>query len=223
MSESSKLMRRFVCSSVAILLCSTAMAQSQSEPSPSPSSMSPDKKWQYVSGDAPKIVQADSTRIALEFLEENTLGGFPDNSTVLWAPDSKHLAFYAIGQGKEHLTLLYQLRDEGWVALETPGDGDELFERVGKIIAGQAKRNGQPKKTFLHMQWWTVEPVRWLDASTLTMHVSMAEVLHRSNGEYVGPGFGSHLLVTLKFNDAGKWKVVKTHQMSEKESKKFEH
>ena len=201
------------------VLVASAFGQS---PSPSPSSVSPDKKWQYVGGDAPKIVDADSNQVALQFSEGCSLGGFGENSTVLWAPDSKRLAFYSCGEGKEHLTLLYQLRDARWVALKTPGDGDELFERAGSIIEAQAKRKGLPKKTFLHMQWWTVQPTRWLDSSTLVVYVSMGEVVHRNDGEYVGPGFGANLLLTLQFDDADDWKIVKTHQMSQKEIKEFE-
>jgi len=201
------------------VLVASAFGQS---PSPSPSSVSPDKKWQYVGGDAPKIVEADSNQVALQFSEGCSLGGFGENSTVLWAPDSKRLAFYSCGEGKEHLTLLYQLRDARWVALETPGDGDELFERAGSIIEAQAKRKGLPRKTFLHMQWWTVQPTRWLDSRTLVVYVSMGEVVHRNDGEYVGPGFGANLLLTLKFDDADDWKIVKTHQMSQKEIKEFE-
>jgi hypothetical protein len=201
------------------VLVASAFGQS---PSPSPSSVSPDKKWQYVGGDAPKIVEADSNQVALQFSEGCSLGGFGENSTVLWAPDSKRLAFYSCGEGKEHLTLLYQLRDACWVALKTPGDGDELFERAGSIIEAQAKRKGLPRKTFLHMQWWTVQPTRWLDSRTLVVYVSMGEVAHRNDGEYVGPGFGANLLLTLKFDDADDWKIVKTHQMSQKEIKEFE-
>lgn len=201
------------------VLVASAFGQS---PSPSPSSVSPDKKWQYVGGDAPKIVEADSNQVALQFSEGCSLGGFGENSTVLWAPDSKRLAFYSCGEGKEHLTLLYQLRDARWVALETPGDGDELFERAGSIIEAQAKRKGLPRKTFLHMQWWTVQPTRWLDSRTLVVYVSMGEVVHRNDGEYVGPGFGANLLLTLKFDDADDWKIIKTHQMSQKEIKEFE-
>jgi hypothetical protein len=70
------------------------------------------------------------------------------------------------------------------------------------------------------MQWWTVKPERWLDSSTLVVYASMAEVVHRYDGEYVGPGFGTDLLLTLKFDTAGNWKIVKTHRMSEKEAEK---
>jgi hypothetical protein len=188
--------------------------------SPNPSSLSPDKKWEYSDGDTPKLVKAGTNEVALEFSEGCDLGALGEHSELHWAPDSKRFAFYSCGAGKEHLTLLYQLRDDGWVALKTPGDGDELFEQAGNFIEAQAKRKGLPKKTFLHMQWWSVDPKQWVDASSLIIHASMAEVVHKNDGDYVGPGFGSDLLLTLKFDDAGNWKVIKTHRMSEKEVEK---
>jgi hypothetical protein len=186
--------------------------------SPSPNSLSPDKKWEYSDGDTAKLVKIGTNEGALKFSEECDLGALGEHSAVLWAPDSKRLAFYSCGAGKEHLTLLYQLRDDHWVALEGPRD--ELFQRAGKIIEAQAKRKGLPKKTYLHMQWWTVKPERWLDSSTLIVYASMAEVAHRYNGEYAGLNFGADLLVTLKFDTAGKWEIVKTHRMSDKEVEK---
>ena len=185
--------------------------------SPASSSLSPDKKWEYPDGDTAKLVKAGTSEVALKFSDDCSLGALGEDSRLVWAPDSKLFAFYSCGAGKEHLTLLYQLRDHRWVALTTPGDGDELFGQAGKIIEARAKRKGLHKKTFLHMQWWTVEPKQWLDASTLIIHASMAEVVHKNDGDYVGPGFGTDLLLTLKFDDAGNWKVVKTHRMSEKE------
>ncbi len=195
-------------------------------PSPTPSGpeisertfASPDRKWEFSNGDTAKLVKAGTNEVAVDFSEGCDLGALDEHSEILWAPDSKRLAFYSCGAGKEHNTLLYQLRDDHWVALEGPRD--ELFQRAGKMIEAQAKRKGLPKKTFLHMQWWTVKPERWLDSSTLNVYASMAEVVHRYDGEYVGPGFGTDLLVTVKFDTAGNWKIVKTHQMSEKEVEK---
>ncbi len=204
------------------LCCFLALNQPTTgqEPSPSPSSVSPDKKWEYVGGEAPKLVKAGTNEVALEFLEQCDLGAVGEHSAPLWAPDSRRLAFYSCGAGKEHLTLLYQLRGEHWLTLKTPGDGDDLFERAGNIIDAQAKKKGLPKGTFLHMQWWTVEPDRWLDSSNLIVYGSMAEVVHKDDGDYAGPGFGADLLLTFKFDDAGNWKIVKTHRMSEKEVEK---
>jgi hypothetical protein len=197
-------------------------------PSPMPSGpeipeqtfTSPDKKWEFSDGDTAKLVKAGTDEMAVDFSEECDLGALDEHSEILWAPDSKRLAFYSCGAGKEHNTLLYQLRDGKWVALEGPRD--ELFQRAGKIIEAQAKRKGLPKKTFLHMQWWTVKPERWLDSSTLIVYASMAEVVHRYDGAYAGLNFGADLLVTLKLDTAGNWKIVKTHEMSEKEVQKRE-
>jgi hypothetical protein len=46
--------------------------------------------------------------------------------------------------------------------------------------------------------------------------------VHRQDGEDVGEGFGADVLFTIKFDEAGKWKIVKAHQMSEREAKKYE-
>jgi uncharacterized protein YecT (DUF1311 family) len=197
---------------------SASVQESDKEPepeAPNPSSVSPDKKWEFSDGDTAKLVKAGTNAVALEFLEGCDLGGLDEHSEILWAPDSKRLAFYSCGAGKEHNTLVYQLRDDHWVALEGPRD--ELFQRTGELIEAQAKRKGLPKKTFLHMQWWTLKPERWVDSSTLIVYASMAEVAHRSDGEYAGLDFGANLLVTLKFDPSRKWKIVKTHRMSEKE------
>jgi hypothetical protein len=65
-----------------------------------------------------------------------------------------------------------------------------------------------------------VEPDRWVDGSTLIVHASMGEVVHKYDGEYEGLGFGADLLLTLEFDEAGNWKIVKIHRMSKKELQK---
>ncbi len=177
---------------------------------PTPSSVSPDKQWEYVGGDAPKLVRAGTKEAVVQF-------SCRDLSAPVWAPDSKRFAISCAG-GKGNETSVYQLRDGQWVAPEEAlGNGDELMEQVGKLVEAQAKKKGMPKHTFLHMQWWTVEPKQWLDASTLVVYAYMGERVHRQDGGDVGLGFGSHVLDTLKFDDAGKWKIAKTHRLSAKE------
>jgi hypothetical protein len=46
--------------------------------------------------------------------------------------------------------------------------------------------------------------------------------VHGEDGEDVGEGFGADVLFTIKLDAAGKWKIIKTHQMSEKEAEKYE-
>ncbi|MDQ6764572.1 MAG: hypothetical protein M3Z22_00485, partial [Verrucomicrobiota bacterium] len=151
----------------AVVAFATSCTFSNAQESPSPTSISPDKKWEYNGGDAPKLVKPGTNEAVVEF--SCGLGG-SDFSPPVWAPDSKRFAISCAG-GKGNETSVYQLRDDQWVAPEDAlGNGDELMDQVGKLVEAQAKKKGLPKNTFLHMQSWTVEPKQWLDASTLIVH-----------------------------------------------------
>ena len=154
-------------------------------------SLSPDKKWEYVGGENPKLVKAGTSDVAIDFLEQCDPGAAGEGSRVLWAPDSKRLAFYSCGAGKELLTLIYQLRDDQWTPLKQPNDNEEISNRSDKIIQAQKKRNGLGKGTPLHMQWWKIEPRQWLDANNLIVYASLAEV-HRGDGDDI-LSFGADL------------------------------
>jgi hypothetical protein len=184
---------------------------------PTPDPISPDKKWEYVGGEKPKLVNAETKEVALEL--SCSLGG-SDFGAPLWAPDSKRFALSCSG-GKANGTSIYLQRDNHWEALEESlGNGDEIFDRAGKIVEAQAKKKGLAKGTFLHMNLWTVEPVRWVDSNILVVYAAILETVHGNDGEHVGPSFGANLLFTLKFDDAGKWEITKTHEMSRKEVEK---
>ena len=64
------------------------------------------------------------------------------------------------------------------------------------------------------MQWWKIEPRQWLDANNLIVYASLAEV-HRGDGDDI-LSFGADLLLTLKFDNAGKWKIAGAHEMTGK-------
>jgi hypothetical protein len=49
--------------------------------------LSPDRKWEYVDGDTPKLVKAGTNEVALDFLEQCNLGAIGEHSAPLWAPD----------------------------------------------------------------------------------------------------------------------------------------
>jgi hypothetical protein len=204
---------------VCVISCVFSNAQ-ESSPSAEeqPSEMSPDKKWEYLGGeDEAKIVATDTKQMVLDLSEQGLPGG------VLWAPDSKRFAFNW-GRGRTHLTALYQLRDNHWVALKFPGDDDEIQKQADDIVAGQLKKEGLSEKKlekqgkFLRLIWWTVQVDRWLDSNTAIVYASLRQVaaLREAPGE-MDNGYGTDLLFTLKFDPSGKWKIVKTHRMSEKE------
>ena len=74
------------------------------------------------------------------------------------------------------------------------------------------------KDLYLRLIWWTVRLDRWVDSNTAILYASLRQVAARRDdpGEMYD-GFGADLLFTLKFDEAGNWKIIKTHEMSEKE------
>lgn len=185
-------------------IAQTSPAPAQASPS-SVSSASPDKKWEYVGGDDdPKLLKTDTKEVVLDLGQQGP-------GSVLWAPDSKRFAV-TYGGGK-HQSSLYQLRDGHWVELESPDD--EVFKRADAILAAEAKRDGVPKKASRRAPWWSVEADQWVNASTLVLRASLSN--RYEWGEDHSKDLSSDFLVTLKFDDTGKWKIVKMRQMTEKE------
>jgi hypothetical protein len=202
----------------AVALCAIGCnAQESSPPVEEVTSISPDKKWEFLGGDEPKIVATDTKQMVLDLSEQGSQGD------VLWAPDSKRFAFN-YGRGRAHQTALYQLRDGQWVALDAPGDQDEIEKRTNDIVAGQLKKDRLSEKKlskqgkFLRLIWWTVQVDRCLDSNTAIIFASLRQVaaLRDAPGE-MDNGYGTDLLFTISFDAAGKWKIVKTHRMSQKE------
>ena len=173
-------------------------------------------------GVCPRIVKAGTNEVALDLSDQSAGNGF-SYATVIWAPDSKRFAFN-YGQGRTHAASLYQLRGNEWKALKLPDDENKILQRADVIVAGQLKRNGLSKEKlskkdlYLRLIWWTVKLDRWVDSipqfSTLVCGRSprAGTTLAKCTD-----GFGADLLFTLKFDEAGNWKIIKTHEMSEKE------
>ena len=85
------------------------------------------------------------------------------------------------------------------------------FQR--RAIAAQVKKKGLPKKTDLRLIWETVRVDQWIDSNTAIVFGDLHEV--RSGKSETR--FDVEFLFTLKFDEAGNWKIVKTHRMSGKE------
>src|SRR5436190_10363289 len=188
--------------------------------------ISPDKKWEYQPDESqPKITSAGTNEVALDLSDQTGGNGF-GSATVIWAPDSKRFAFN-YGQGRSHSTSLYQLRGDEWKALKSPDD--EVSDITDKLIAAQLKRKGfsekklSKEKKYLRLISWTPKVINWEDSNTADLYASLQQVIAFSdNPGEMFEGFGADLLFTLKFDDAGNWKIVKTHEMSEKEVEKKE-
>ena len=182
-----------------------------------PTSVSPDKKWRYVGGDTPELIDTATNQPVPDFSVNQSES---TNLPAVWAPDSRRLAILC-GGGKSCTTAVYQWRDGSWETGDALGEGDAIGDQVGRIIDAQVKKKGMPKGTFLHENFSTVEPQKWTDPNTLVVYAGIIETAHRKDGEYADRGFGTDLLLTLKFDDRGTWKIIKTHQMSAKEVKQL--
>jgi len=130
-------------------------------------------------------------------------------ANAVWAPDLKRFAFnlgYRTGTVGEAVAF-YQLRDNKWVALRSPVDEaskhTQLAQLARKYSPKNAYRKGDssPVSDGLRVRSWT-------DANTAILYAYS----EANAGEAAA-------LFTLKFDEAGNWKIVQMHRMSEKELK----
>ena len=176
---------------------------------PNPSWFSPDKRWEYHSSsqDEAKIVKAGTDQVvldlakALDSANESCFGC--DEAKLSWAPDSKRFALN-YGRGRSHQTALFQLQGDEWKALKSPND--DVNEILNKTI-----KRGSSKKTHLRLIWETVKVHQWVDSNTAILY----------SGLEVDEAFGAHFLLTLKFDEAGNWKIIRTQRLSLKEAEKL--
>jgi sugar lactone lactonase YvrE len=179
--------------------------------------VSPDKKWEYVGENKPKIVEAGTNKVALD-LSDQPGGNDFRSATIIWAPDSKRFAFN-YGQQLKQATSLYQLNGDEWKALGSPDDN--VSEVVHQAIAAQLKEKGlseeklSRQKKSLRSIWWTPKVTNWEDSNTAHLYASLRQVIALGDNPEMGDGFSANLLFTIKFDDAGNWKIMKMHPMSQ--------
>jgi hypothetical protein len=161
----------------------------------------------------PRLQGVDVYFLSGETFQKIELPDLPDANIakeVVWAPDSKRFAFnYTIYSPRNdyETVAFYQLRGDKWVALHSPvEEGTERLQLAqfgkGHLPKDFNSRRCAPDNDVLKLRKWT-------DANTAILY---APCYGRKSGE-LEAGF----LFTLKFDDAGKWKIVDTHRMSKKE------
>ena len=172
------------------------------------SSTSPDKKWEFVGGEEPRILEAGTNQVVLVISE--------GRGEMVWVPDSKRFGFNYSVHGRRGYTFesvaFYELRADKWIALHSPADDvSEGSQLVGPLKEHLPKkfnpRDCAPDRDVVKLHEWT-------DTSTAILYAPC----YGRKSDNVKAAF----LFTLKFDAAGKWKIVKTHQMSEKEVEKIE-
>jgi hypothetical protein len=182
------------------------------EPSPSSTSVSPDKQWEYRcdQGLWSSIVKADTNKMALDLSNELEVP-YCQSAEVIWTPDSKRFAFNYSPPHAPHTTYetvaFYQLQGDKWVALHSPVDETSERTQLAQLAKEQLPKSGyaphaNPDRDILKVREWT-------GADTAVLY---APCYGRTSGQ-----LEAAFLFTLKFNDAGDWKIIKTHRMSKKE------
>jgi sugar lactone lactonase YvrE len=172
------------------------------------SSTSPDKKWEFVGGEEPKILDAATNQVVLEISEGR--GG------VVWAPDSKRFGFNYYLHGSHRYSFrsvaFYELRGEKWEELGSPAHDLSEDSQLVQLLKGHLPQKFNTRDCSSNTD--VLDLREWTDASTAILYAPC----YRRKSEKVRTAF----LFTLKFDAAGKSKIVKTHQMSEKEVAKIE-
>src|SRR6478735_9958125 len=186
--------------------------------SSSGSSISPDNQWEYKCDEyglnqcAPEIVKPGTTDVVVDLGQDLEVHSPEANQTeVIWAPDSKRFACNYAPVHAHHTRVkfvaFYQLRDGEWAALHSPSDVKTEDLQLAQVGKGHLPKDFNPRRCAQDNDVLKVR--KWTDANTAILY---APCYGRKSGD-LEAGF----LFTLKFDDAGKWKIVDTHRMSKKE------
>jgi hypothetical protein len=210
---------KLFCSFVAIVACAISCAfsnaQEPSRPNKVHTSLSPDKQWEYqcIQYDGacfPQIVKAGTTQVVLD-LADLPSGSDANQAEVVWAPDSKRFAFNYSPPHAHHTTFesvaFYQLRSDKWVGLHSPVDEVSKSAQLVQLAKRYLPKSFNTRDCTANRD--VLKLRKWTDANTAILY---APCYGRTSGQ-----LEAAFLFTLKFDDAGSWKIIKTHQMSEKE------
>ena len=174
--------------------------------------VSPDKQWEYECVEYPRIVKAGTTQLVLDLDQELKVNGAERRvADILWAPDSKRFAFNYIPanahQTSRETVALYQLRGDKWVALHSPVDKASERAQLAQLAEKYLPKNSY-RRRFLDSspEDDTLKVRKWADANTAILYAYLQ-----------GNEDEAAALFTLKFDAEGKWKIIRTHQMSKKE------
>jgi hypothetical protein len=186
---------------------------------PPAKSVSPDSKWEFRAGAAGEeddfvIAKTGSLEASLVLSEEEyvdglaeALGRRPSYANIVWAPDSKRFA-YNVHPAKAYQTVqFYQLDGNTWRKLDALESNDAATAPLERSMTRQKKKlKMQANWPFLTS--WQVR--KWIDASTALLYAHEVKTVEiNDETEAVRVSF----FFTLKFDPAGKWKVVRTREV----------
>jgi hypothetical protein len=191
-------------------------------------SLSPDKNWEYDCPASveyecsPEVGKAGSDDIVVDLDGDlNVYGKYSKRSNIVWAPDSKRFAFN-FPQPAAHAfyetIAFYELHGDKWEMSESLANANPISKAISKAISGglAVERKKQHIKAKATGATDIVTKAHeWTDPNTVLVYA------YEEDGEETGKTVRVDFLFTLKFDEAGKLKIVKTQQLSEAESQKY--
>src|SRR3954447_2498434 len=223
---------------IAALLLSWSYSEQMGAQSPSPTqnaidqqsdakSVSPDKNWEYDCPESveyecsPEVVKAGSDEIAVDLDGDlNVYGKYSKRSNIVWAPASNRFAFN-FPQPAAHAfyetVAFYELHGDKWKMSESLANTNPISKVISKAISGglsveRTKKHIKAKATAATEI--VAKAHEWIDPNTVVVYA------YEEDGEETGKTVRIDFLFTLKFDEAGKLKIVKTQQLSEEERQK---
>ena len=191
----------------------SAVSPAQEEKPEQQRSYSPDKKWEFRSD---TIVRAGATEPALQ-LPDKCGGANGECEPPLWSPDSKRFALNAPDQGRYQLTSFYQLNGDEWRELPPPPDA--ISDVLIKVILARMKKMGlRPEKTPIRLISNPIRTIRWTDPNTALVYAADVEGVKDDPDRGF---FEAFFLFTLKFDQSGQCKIIKSQRLSDKEREKY--
>ena len=200
------------------LLAPLALAQDEEEKG----SLSPDKKWGYrVVEGQPSIVRAETGQVVLK------LGGEPNSLTaesgeILWAPDSRRLAFNYRGGSRYYTCAVYELAGAEWKELpDVETKADNVSKAIARAEQRDRKRLGVTASAYRRRirDEWTVR--RWIDDDTFEVYaMSEGSVIVDKKTEDVDY-VGGAVLFTVKCDNRGGWKITRLRELSDADLEKL--
>lgn len=184
--------------------------------------LSPDKKWAVrLVEDEPAIVHAESGEVAVKLSAEGGLLA-PDSGKVLWAPDSRRVAFNYQAGTRYFTCAVYELAGDKWQALpDLETKATKVAEMLSRAEGRQRKRQGATKSAYRRRINDTWEVRRWIDADTFEASASSeATVVVNKESEDLG-SLGTTVLFTVKCDNRGGWKIIRLRELSDAEREKL--
>jgi len=126
-------------------------------------------------------------------------------TSVVSAPDLKRFAYNLHSRMTGTTVEFYQLRNDKWVALQSPVDRTSKHTQLAQLARKYSPKNAY-RKGDSSPESDDLEARSWTGADTVILYAHSE-----------GNGSEAAALFTLKFDEAGNWKVVKMHRLSKKE------